>query len=383
MSILQPLRFIDLEAQRLRIRERLTEAIERVLEHGDFILGPEVGKFEGRLAAYCGLRHAVTCASGTTALQLPLMAIDFGKGDAAFVPSFTFAATAEVVVLAGGSPVFVDVDPSTFNMVPESLESAVAEARSLGLKPRVVIPVDMFGQPADYTAICSIAKRNDLTVIADAAQSFGGSWAGVRVGALGDVTATSFYPSKPLGCYGDGGAVLVDDGQMAEVMRSLRVHGAGGHRNKTVRIGINGRLDTIQAAILLVKLEIFPEELETRRKIVRRYEDGLRDVVELPVVHPDASSVWAQYTIQVDRRDDVVQRLRERGIPTAIYYPVPMHRQEPYVQFPKASGGLETSERLAGRVLSVPMHPYLAESAQEAVIAGVREAVTAGNGPRR
>jgi dTDP-4-amino-4,6-dideoxygalactose transaminase len=298
-----------------------------------------------------------------------------GPGDAVLVPAFTFVATAEVVVLLGATPVFVDVDPITFLMDIDSLRSAIDEAAKQGLRPRAIIPVDLFGQPADYETIGEVAETKDLFMLADAAQSFGAARAGKRVGTLAPMTATSFFPAKPLGCYGDGGAVFVDDAETLEILESLRVHGQGKDKYENVRIGVNGRCDTLQAAILLEKLAIFEEEIARRQRVADRYNDALADIAQTPVVAAGSTSVWAQYTIRLNNRDHVAAQLKESGVPTAIYYPIPLHRQVAYQGFPTAPGGLPVSEKLAGEVLSLPMHPYLSKADQDMIIAAVTNAV--------
>jgi dTDP-4-amino-4,6-dideoxygalactose transaminase len=372
-----PIPFIDIAAQRRRLGRSVDDAIARVLGHCQFILGPEVRALEAELAAFCGARHAVSCASGTDALVLVLMALGVGPGDAVICPSFTFTATAEVVALVGATPVFADVEEASFNLDPESLRRACATARQLGLRPRAVIPVDLFGQPADYGRITSIAEAEGLFVLDDAAQSFGATYKNRRIGALAPATATSFFPAKPLGCYGDGGAVLTDDAELAQVMRSVRVHGEGRDKYDCVRIGLNGRLDTIQAAVLLEKLKIFPEEIVARERVARRYSAGLADVAVVPKLAPGTTSVWAQYTIRLapGARDAFAATLKTQGIPTAIYYPIPLHRQEPYQRFPVAEGGAPVSERLAEEVISLPMHGYLDETTQDRIIDAVRQAL--------
>jgi dTDP-4-amino-4,6-dideoxygalactose transaminase len=374
-----PIPFIDVAAQRRRLGRSVDEAIARVLGHCQFILGPEVRALEAELATFCGARHAVSCASGTDALVLVLMAEGIGPGDAVICPSFTFTATAEVAALVGATPVFADVEAASFNLDPESLRRACATARQLGLRPRAVIPVDLFGQPADYDRIGAVAEAEGLFVLDDAAQSFGATYKNRRIGALAVATATSFFPAKPLGCYGDGGAVLTDDEELAQVMRSIRVHGEGRDKYDCVRIGLNGRLDTIQAAVLIEKLKIFPEEIVARERIARRYSAGLADVATVPKLAPGSTSVWAQYTIRLapGRRDGLAAALKAQGIPTAIYYPTPLHRQEPYRSFPVAEGGAPVSERLAEEVISLPMHAYLDEATQDRIIAAVRGALGA------
>jgi dTDP-4-amino-4,6-dideoxygalactose transaminase len=372
-----PIPFIDVAAQRRRLGRSIDDAIARVLGHCQFILGPEVRLLESELASFCGVRHAVSCASGTDALLLVLMAKGIGQGDAVICPSFTFAATAEVVALVGATPVFADVEEASFNLDPASLERACATACRLGLRPKAVIPVDLFGQPADYGRIAAIAEAESLFVLDDAAQAFGATYHNRRVGALAPATATSFFPAKPLGCYGDGGAVLTDDEELADTMRSLRVHGQGRDKYDCVRIGLNGRLDTIQAAVLIEKLKIFPEEIAARERAAERYSAGLADLATIPTVAHDSSSVWAQYTIRLapGRRDALAQSLERQGIPTAVYYRIPLHRQLPYRVFPVADGGAPVSERLAEEVISLPMHAYLEEATQDRIIAAVRRAL--------
>ncbi len=373
---LEPIAFIDLDAQRRRLGPDLEEAILRVVRHGGYIMGPEIKQFEADLSAFCGAKHSITCANGTDALAMPLMAKGVGPGDAVFCPSFTFAATAEVVAWVGATVVFVDVRPDTFNMDVASLEAAVAKAQREGLRPAVVIAVDLFGQPADHDAIGQICARHGMWLMVDAAQSFGSVYKGRTCGTIGTVTTTSFFPAKPLGCYGDGGAIFTDDDELASVMRSLRVHGQGSDKYDNVRIGLNGRLDTIQAAVLIEKLRIFPDEIERRNRVARRYSDALRDVAEVPVVPDGITSVWAQYTLRVrdGRRDEIAARLKQAGVPTAVYYPKPLHRQTAYKHYPTAGNGLPVSEQVATEVLSLPMHPYLDEATQDRIVEAVRAA---------
>ncbi len=372
--------FIDLAAQRRRLGSAIDNAVMKVVNSAQFILGPEVREFEAQLAAFAGVKHAVSCASGTDALVLPLRAMGIGPGDAVICPSFTFCATAEVVALVGATPVYVDVDPVTFNMNPGHIAGAVETARELGLKPKGVIPVDLFGQAAEHGPIAAAAKAHDLFIIDDAAQGFGATYNNRRIGSFGHVTATSFFPAKPLGCYGDGGAVLTDDDTLADLMRSIRVHGMGGDRYDNVRLGLTSRLDTVQAAVLIEKLRIFPDEIEARDRIARRYNDALRDVVTVPVVPAGMSSVWAQYTIRLKpgKRDAFAAALKADGVPTAIYYPIPLHRQQAYKQYPVGKGGVAVSEALAQEVISLPMHAYLDEPTQDRIIDSVRRALKAG-----
>ncbi len=369
--------FIDVAAQRRRLAPAIDAAIARVLTHCQFILGPEVKSFETELAAFCGAQHVVTCASGTDALVLALRAMGIGPGDAVFCPSFTFCATAEVVALVGATPVFVDVDAATFNIDANRLASAIVTAKEAGLKPKAVIPVDLFGLPADHTAIASVSKNEGLSVLDDAAQGFGATYNNRRLGTFGRATATSFFPAKPLGCYGDGGAVMTDDDELAEALRSLRVHGQGSDKYDNVRVGLASRLDTIQAAILLEKLKIFSDEIDTRNTVARRYNEGLNDVVTVPTAPLGSTSVWAQYTIRISggRRDAVAAALKVEGIPTAIYYPIPLHHQQAYKHYPIGKGGVGVSDRLAFEVLSLPMHAYLDTVTQDRIIEATRRAL--------
>lgn len=369
----EPLAFIDLAAQRERLGPRLKQAIERVVDEGHYILGPQVTEFEEKLAAYVGVRHVVACANGTDALLLPLMASGVGPGDAVFVPGFTFAATAEVVALARAEPVFVDVEPDSFNIDVDSLESAIAMIKAEGrLKPRAVIPVDLFGQAADYARIEAIAEREGLLIIEDAAQAIGGKAGGRMCGAFGHVASTSFYPAKPLGCYGDGGAMFTNDTAFAEKLRSLAFHGKGETQYDNIRVGINSRLDTMQAAILIEKLAILEEEMEARARVAARYAEGLGDVVAVPRLQAGDRSAWAQYSIVTPRRDALKAHLQENGVPSAIYYVKPLHEQEAYRGHPRAPGGLPVSEELCGRIVSLPMHPYLGEADQDHIIGTIR-----------
>ncbi len=372
---MNPVTLLDLSAQRRRLGERIERAVQRVFDHGQFILGPEVDELEGQLAGWCAGRHVVSCASGTDGLLLALLSRGVGPGDAVFVPGFTFAATAEVVALLGASPVFVDVERPTFNLDPASLEETIDDAAERGMTPRGVVAVDLFGQPADYEAISKVCESTGIWVLADAAQSFGARVDRRPVGTLAPMTVTSFFPTKPLGCYGDGGALITDDAADAELLRSLRNHGQSDRRYDHVRVGVNARMDTIQAAVLLQKLTIFGEEIERRQALAIRYNAALADVVTVPRVREGADSVWAQYTIEVDGRDQVAGRLAARGIATAVHYPLSLHRQTAYRDYPTAPGGLPVTDSLAGRVLSLPLHPYLTEAQQERVIAAVRDAV--------
>lgn len=367
--------FIDLQAQRHRLGSRIDTAIARVLEHGQFVMGPEVSELEARLAAFAGVRNVIACSNGTDALLLPLFAWDIGPGDAVFVPSFTFVAAAEVVKVLGATPVFVDVEPVRFGLDAAKLPAAVEHARSLGLRPRAVVPVDLYGQCADYPAIEAVAASEGLLVLEDAAQSFGAMLDNRRAGTMGHVAATSFFPAKPLGCYGDGGAVFTDDDELADRIRRRAAHGQGDAKYSHVDLGLNCRLDTLQAAILIEKLDIFPDEIEARQRVAARYDALLRDLVETPVVVSGATSVWAQYTIRVDDRDRVADAVRAAGVPVAVHYPIALPDQPAYGDCPVAPEGAVVSRELAQRVLSLPMHPYLDEPTQDRIVAVVRAAV--------
>ena len=372
-----PVPFIDVGAQRRRLGRAIDDAIARVTTHCQFIQGPEVAEFEARLAEFCGARYAVGCASGTDALMLVLMANGVGPGDAVICPAFTFCATAEVVVLLGATPVFADVDADTFNLSAASVKRAVATAKRHGMTPKALIPVDLFGLPADYDSLLPVAKEEGLFVLDDAAQGFGATYKGRKLGTVAPATATSFFPAKPLGCYGDGGAVLTDDAGLVEVLKSLRVHGQAADKYDNVRIGMTSRLDTVQAAVLIEKLKIFADEIEARDRAARRYAQGLKDVAIVPVVPDGMTSVWAQYTIRLKPgvRDGLAIKLKAQGIPTAIYYPKPLHRLEAYKQFPVADNGIPTTDQLSEEVISLPMHAYLDVATQDRVIEAVRAAL--------
>ncbi|MBX9801203.1 MAG: DegT/DnrJ/EryC1/StrS aminotransferase family protein [Caulobacteraceae bacterium] len=379
-----PIAFIDLQAQRRRIGPKLNDAVIAAIESGAYIMGPPVKELESKLANFGQAKHCLTCANGTEALVLPLMAWEVGPGDAVFCPSFTFAATAEIVPLVGASCVFVDVDGDTFNMSPSHLEATIkATLREGTLKPKVVIAVCLFGQPANYPALREICDRYGLKLIADSAQGFGGTLKGKHPTYWADCTTTSFFPAKPLGAYGDGGAVLTDDDLLAEQLVSLRMHGQAGPRDVqnanfsheakylNVRIGMNSRLDTVQAAVLLEKLAIFPDELAARDAVAARYGAGLSNAVSTPRLMTEATSSWAQYTIKTDRRDDLAAHLKSMGVPAMVYYPIAIHKQIPYAKYPLGPGGLPVTESLTQKVLSLPMHPYLEPDVQDYIIHAV------------
>ena len=366
--------FVDLKAQFRSMEKEMRAAIDRVLDHAQFIMGPELGQFETALAEYIGVKHAIGCSSGTDALLLALMAYGVGPGDAVFTTPFTFIATAEVIALLGAEPVFVDIDLKTYNIDPNLLRQAVVRVREEGrLNPRGIIPVDLFGLPADYRAIMSLAEEFGLFVLEDAAQSFGGVYHDRRAGSLSHVAATSFFPAKPLGCYGDGGAVFTDDDDLADRIRSILFHGKGHHKYENVRVGINGRLDTIQAAVLLVKLAAFPDEFEARQRVADRYTEKLADHFVTPTIPRGLASAWAQYSILSRHRDVHLKRLQEAGIPTAIYYPKPLHLQGAFADLGHKAGDFPVSESASEQIFSLPMHPYLTDETIDQIAAKLVE----------
>jgi dTDP-4-amino-4,6-dideoxygalactose transaminase len=372
------LAFIDLKKQYEVIKDDLRPRLDKVLERTAFIGGEEVKALEEGLMAYTGVKHVISCANGTDALILPLMAWDIRPGDALFCPAFTFIATSEVVSLRGGTPIFVDVDPLTFNMDVGDLERKIQIVRKGGeYIPRAVITVDLFGLPADYKPISEVAKAHGLLVLEDAAQGFGGEIGGVPAGNFGDAAATSFFPAKPLGCYGDGGAVFTNDSELRETLSSIKSHGAGSHKYEHVRIGQNSRLDTLQAAVLLSKLKAFPEELKLRQEKARGYDSRLSGVVEIPRVPEGFLSSWAQYTVKVapEKRDSIMAHMKERGVPTMIYYPLPLHLQKAYRAYGGRQGDCPVAERLCREVLSLPMHPYLTDVEQDQVADALKSAL--------
>jgi len=386
------MQFIDLAVQQKRIKDKIDAHIAAILDHGKYIMGPEIGILENRLADYVGVKHAIGCASGTDALLMALLASQIGPGDAVFTSPFTFIATAEVVSLLGATPVFVDIDPQTFNIDPGKLQSAIQAIKNNDpsihplpttkfvpgsptkvIKPRGIIAVDLFGLPADYSRLDTIAEEQGLFVIEDAAQSFGAELNGKMACAFGNIGCTSFFPAKPLGCYGDGGMVFTDDNRLAEILGSLRVHGKGHHKYDNIRIGVNGRLDTIQAGILLAKFDIFPDEIERRRQIADRYTALLNPLsnIQTPAISEGYQSAWAQYSIlalDAQHRTDLQNQLKAAGIPTAIYYPTPLHLQSAFSDLGYQKGDFPISEESAERIFSLPMHPYLAEEDQQKIV---------------
>ncbi len=364
----EPTQFIDLAAQQKLIRPQIDVAIKKILDHGQYIMGPEVKEFEGQLRDFTGAKHALTCANGTDALTLVLMAWGIESGDAIFVPSFTYVSTAEAPAQLGATPFFVDVSEDNFNIDPQSFKQAIIDSRELGLKPKVVIAVDLFGQPADVDAITEIAHAEGIKVLVDGAQSFGATSKDRRVGSMGDATTTSFFPAKPLGCYGDGGAVFSSSDEDAAIINSIRLHGKGSQKYDNIRIGMNSRLDTLQAAILIEKLKIFDKELISRAQVAARYSSALADHFKVPRLNPYTTSAWAQYTLIVDDRQSIQAKLNSSGIPSVIYYPIPLSKQGGYEHYPRVSSKTDVSEALASSVLSLPMHPYLKEVSQDNII---------------
>lgn len=379
------MQFIDLAAQQQRIREKIEANIRKVLDHGKYIMGPEIGELERRLADYVGVSHAVSCSSGTDALLMALMAHNVGPGDAIITSPFTFIATAEVVQLLGATTVFVDIDPVTFNLNPEAIEKVITALKSGdtvlhplpgnagGLTPKGIVGVDIFGLPAEYDRINAIAAKHGLFVVEDAAQSFGAEAGGTKACALAEIGCTSFFPAKPLGAYGDGGAVFTNDDGAADRLRSIRIHGKGTDKYDNVRLGINGRLDALQAAILLAKMDIFPEEVELRQKAAERYTSRLKDCAEIvpPSVPNGMKSVWAQYSVLArdeGHRTALQAKLKEAGVPTAVYYPKPLHLQTAFTGLGYKAGDFPVSEDFSHRIFSLPMHPYLAEADQERIV---------------
>lgn len=373
------MQFRDLKKQYEVLKPSIDAAIQDVIANTSFISGPQVAELEQRLAVFAGRKHCITCGNGTDALSMALMALDIKEGDAVFVPDFTFFATGEVVSFEGATPVFVDVDADTFNMDPEKLEKAIQEVLKEGeLTPKLIIPVDLFGLPADYEIINAIASKYGLKILEDGAQGFGGNINGKKSCSFGEISATSFFPAKPLGCYGDGGAVFTDDDEIASYLESIRVHGKGSYKYENVRIGWNSRLDTLQAAVLLPKLEAFQEyELDRVNRIAKQYTEQLQGIIKTPIIPDGFYSSWAQYTIQLkdkEERDGLQNYLKEKGIPTMVYYPIPMHQQKAFENLPLYQE-CPVTERLCQTVLSLPMHPYMEKEEQQYIIDSVKEFV--------
>lgn len=374
---IESINFIDLAAQQARIGAQIKAAMDKVLSHGAYIMGPEVKELENVLSSFSGVKHTITCSSGTDALVMALMALDVKAGEAVFVPSFTFAATAEAVAFLGAVPVFVDVNPDDYNLSLESLKNAYGVAQEKGLKAVGIIPVDLFGLSADYDAIDAFAKEKGLWVLADGAQSMGAEYKGRMVAQMGNAATTSFFPAKPLGCYGDGGAIFTNDDALADLLRSIRVHGKGTDKYDNVRLGVNGRLDTLQAAILIEKQKIFAYEIESRGAVASYYNAGLEGVLKTPIIDETRKCVWAQYTLQcsgAEERSSIQASLKDAGVPSAVYYPLPLHQQTCYKKYPSAQD-MSTCEALSQKVFSLPMHPYLKPETQDYIIDAVKKAV--------
>ena len=370
------MQFIDLKFQQQRIKDKIDANIQNVLAHGKYIQGPEVKELEAKLADFVGAEYAIGVSSGTDALLMPLMAYNVKPGDAIFTVPFTFIATAEVVHLLGATSVFVDIEPDTFNMDVNKLEQAIIKVKNEGkFNPKGIIPVDLFGQPADYDEINTIAKKHGLFVLEDAAQGFGGTYKGKKACTLTDVGVTSFFPAKPLGAYGDGGMCFTNNKDLYDKLISIRVHGQGTNKYDNVRVGINGRLDTFMAAILLVKFEIFNEEIGLRQNVAKRYSDNLKDFVTTPYVKDHNISAWAQYSVLHNDKEKIMSGLKEDGIPVAVYYPKPLHLQDAFVDLGYKFGDFPISEDVAAKIFSIPFHPYLSHQDQDLVIDSIKKHV--------
>ena len=360
------MQFIDLKSQYKLIKSEVLQSIENVLEHGQYIMGPEVSQLEKKLADYVGVEYCISCSSGTDALLMALMALEIGPGDAVFTTPFTFVATAEVISLVGATPIFVDIDKNTYNISPKLLDDAIQGVVSkISLNPKAIIPVDLFGLPADYVELKKVSEKYNLPIIEDGAQSFGGAVGDQKACSFGEISTTSFFPAKPLGGYGDGGAIFTNDQNLKEKLESIRVHGKGDNKYNNIRIGINGRLDSIQAAILLQKLSIFDEEIQSRQKVAAQYSSQLKDSFVVPNIPEQYSSAWAQYSILADdseHREASMQKLKDNGIPSAIYYPIPLHLQRAYENLGYSMGDYTICENISERIFSLPMHPYLTEA---------------------
>jgi len=361
--------FIDLKTQYQRLQGEIRSSIDTVFEHGQFIMGPEVFELERGLKRFAGVNRAVTCSSGTDALLMTLMALNVGRGDAVFTSPFTFFATAEVISLLGATPVFVDIDSRTFNIDPVELDKKIDQVnKDKNLKPACVIPVDLFGLPADYDNIKNVAQAYGLFILEDAAQSFGAQYKGRKTGSLGDAAALSFFPAKPLGCYGDGGAVLTNDDDLADELESIRVHGQSENKYSNARIGLNARFDTIQAAALLPKLAIFPDELKERRRVAKRYTEKLEGCVDTPHIPEQCKSAWAQYSVMSDSRSQIRAALKAGSVPTAVHYSTPLHLQMAFAGLGYKKGDFPVAESVSGKIFSLPMSPYLTNDQQDKIV---------------
>ena len=375
------IQFIDIGAQYKILKKDIDDNIQKVLNHGKFIMGPEISELENKLSEYVRVKHCISTSSGTDALLMPLMAWGIGPGDAVFTSTFTFAATAEVISLLGATPVFADIDPDTFNLDPEKLEQVIKKVFKGGqFTPKAIIPVDLFGLPADYDKIEAIAKKYKLKILEDAAQGFGGLYKGRRAGAFGDAAVTSFFPAKPLGCYGDGGAIFTENDELAAVLKSIRIHGKGKDKYDNIRIGLNARLDTLQAAILLPKLRAFIQyEFAARNKFAEMYTKGLESTLKTPTIPDGMTSSWAQYSVLAgdeEERTMLQEKLKESGIPTMIYYCKPLHLQDAYAMLGYKKGDFPVTEDVCGRIFSLPMHPYLTEDLIEKIITIIKKCLS-------
>jgi len=365
------MQFIDLKAQQKDIRKKIDQRISKVLDHGKYIMGPEVEELEERLSSYVNVKHCISCSSGTDALLIPLMAMEIGPGDAVITTPFTYIATAEVIALVGATPIFCDIYDRTFNINPGELQKAYDLAISKNLKPKAIMPVDLFGLPARYRLIEKFAKDNDLKVIEDAAQGFGGKINEKKAGSFGDVAGTSFFPAKPLGCYGDGGAIFTNDDELANKMKSIRVHGGGVNKYENVRLGINGRLDTIQAAILLEKIHIFDAELKMRNRAADYYTQNINKLCTAPLIPEKYFSSWAQYSVVLPEsinRYELMEKLNKNQIPSMVYYKIPNHLQDGYRKYGSKKGDFKVAEDISKKILSLPLHPYLDKNSQDKVL---------------
>jgi UDP-2-acetamido-2-deoxy-ribo-hexuluronate aminotransferase len=359
--------FIDLKSQYNRIKDEIQNSINTVLEHGYFINGPEVAEAESKLAEFVGIKHCIACSSGTDALVMALMSLDVGRGDEVIVPNFTFFATAEAVEFLGATPIFADIDPLTYNMNVETTEKLITK------NTKAIVPVSLYGQCSDLDEMKELAEKHNIKFIEDAAQSFGGTYKGKKSCSVADISCTSFFPAKPLGVYGDGGAVFTNSDELNKILRQIRSHGEETRYHHT-RVGINGRFDTIQAAIIIEKLKIFDDELDKRKKVGNFYDAAFKGKVKTPYIAPDNTSAYAQYTIQVENRDEVSSKLKERGIPTAVHYPGTLTNQKAFEKY-KSQTSTPVAEELSKKVLSLPMHPYLSEEDQNKIITAVLESI--------
>lgn len=365
------MQFIDLAKQQELIKDRILHRITNVLSHGKYIMGPEIHELESELSEFAGVKHCITCSSGTDALLIPLMAKRIGPGDAVITTPFTYIATAEVISLLGATPIFIDIDSDTFNIDPNNITEGIIEAEEKGLVPKAIIPVDLFGLPADYHQIQAVAEKHDLFILEDAAQGFGGKINGKMAGSFGDVAATSFFPAKPLGCYGDGGAIFTNNQELAQIMRSIRVHGGGTDKYENIRVGINGRLDTLQAAVLLEKLAIFQKEIKLRNEKAEYYSKNLPNKLIKQVIPQGYTSSWAQFSILAESKEhriEIMTSLKEKNIPVMIYYKTPLHMQKVFSNLGYSADDFPISKNISDRIIAIPMHPYLEMDEQDIIL---------------